>query len=140
MSIGLSSTIRNVRLQEILDAIDSGADEYDSAHLLLYSGDRPSTGEAIDEYENALLADFSLAFPCGTIVGAIFTFDDILSVVGLENGFVSWGRIVDCDGNFVMDLTATVSGGGGDIIVSALETFVGVAVNFISGVITEGNA
>jgi len=140
MTIGLDTTIRTGRLQTVLDAVDFEGDEYDSAHLLIYSGDRPVTGGAVDEYENDLLVDFSLSFPCGTIINNVLTFGVVASVLGLLYGFASWARLIDSNGVFVADLSVTDTNGVGDIKISSLEIFVGIAVYFVSGAITEGNA
>ncbi len=139
MTIGLLDTLRSDRLQLILDAIDATSDEYEGAHLLIYSGDRPTTGGAIDEYDNILLAKFALPFPCGTITNCVLTLGSVGNVVGLDNGNASWARITDAVGNFVMDLSVTVTGGGGDIIISSVSIVTDGIVKFLSGTITEGN-
>jgi hypothetical protein len=140
MTIGLDTTIRTNRLQTVLDAIDFEADEYDAAHLLIYSGTRPVTGEAIDEYENDLLVDFILPFPCGTITNNVLTFGTVADSLGLVEATASWARKIDSNGTFIADLSVTDTNGSGDIKINSLSIFVGVAVSFVSGTITEGNA
>jgi hypothetical protein len=139
MTIGLLAALRNNRLQLILDAMDSSSDEYEGAHLLIYSGDRPDTGEDIDEYDNFLLADFVLPFPSGSITDGVLTFGIVNNTVGLANGIASWARITDAIDNFVMDLSVTATGGSGDIKISSTSIEIDGTVKFISGIITEGN-
>ena len=140
MTIGISTTLRNSRLQLLLDAIDNGADEYNSAHLLIYSGDRPATGEAIDEYDNILLVSFSLLFPCGSITGGILTFGALVDVLGLDDGTATWARITDEGDVFVADLSVTNEVGSGDVKINDTAIVVGGTVHCTAASITEGNA
>jgi hypothetical protein len=143
MTIGLSTALRNSRLQAIADALNLDMDEYeeyDCPKLLLYSGTRPATGEVLDEYDGDLLATFSLPYPCGTIVNGVFTFGTVPNTVGEIAGTVAWGRLVDLYGDFVADLSVTASGGGGDCIIDNVVIGVGDTIVFVSGTITEGNA
>lgn len=141
MTIGISTAMRNSRLQLILDAIDAESDEYSPAHLLIYSGTKPATGEILDEYDDAvLLADFLLPYPCGIITDGVLTFGTIEDVVGLVNGIAVWARITDADDVFVMDLTVTDYFGNGDVKVDNLQVYEDAAVHCTIAVITEGNA
>ena len=140
MTIGLLAALRNNRLQLILDAMDSSSDEYEGAHLLIYSGDRPDTGEAVDEYDNILLADFVLPFPSATITDGVLTFGTVNDTEGLANGTASWARITDAVDAFVMDLSVTATGGSGDVKISSVSITMYGVVKFLSGTIIEGNA
>jgi len=140
MTIGLSTTLRNARLQHILDAIDAGGDEYGGGHFLIYSGDRPATGVAIDEYENILLLNFALSWPCGSITDGVLTFGAVGSVVGLAEGVATFARLVDEGDLFVADLSVSVVGGVGEVQLDYTDIHVGTVVNCVSAVITEGNA
>ena len=141
MTIGLSTTLRSNRLQVFLETVDHASDEYDSAHLFIYSGDRPVTGGAVDEYDNTLLLDFLFPFPCGSISNGILTFGTIEDVYGLSAGVPSWARIVDADENFVADLSVTNLIGNGDVKLDSLtlEIFVGGLVKCTVATMTEGN-
>jgi len=140
MTIGLSTTLRNARLQHILDAIDAGGDEYGGGHLLIYSGDRPATGVVIDEYENDLLLSFPISWPCGSITGGVLTFGTVGSAVGLAEGVAVFARLVDEDNLFVADLSVSIVGGAGEVKLDYIDIHVGTVVNCISAVLTEGNA
>lgn len=139
MSIGLKSSIRTARLQLILDAIDAGADEYDPSKLLIYSGERPSTGGLVDEYD-VVLVEFNLAYPCGSIINNSLCFDGIADVVASGSGLAIWGRIIDSEDNFVMDLSVTNYTGSGDIKLDSTTIVQGENVHCSSATITEGNA
>ena len=139
MTIGISTTLRNSRLQLLLDAIDNGADEYSTAHLLIYSGDRPDTGEAIDEYDNILLVNFSLPFPSGTIFDGVLTFGTIDDSTGSNYGIARWARVNDEGDVFVADLSVTNESGNGDVKVNDTEIFEGGTIHCHSASITEGN-
>lgn len=138
MTIGISSTLRDARLDLIKDAIDLGGDEYGGGILRIYSGTRPATGGALGGA--VLLLEYDLAWPCGTITSGVLTLDSVASTIGLAAGTATWARIVDVDENFVMDLSVTEEGAGGDIVLSSTLIAISMEVLFISGGITEGNA
>lgn len=141
MTIGLSLDMRNDRLQLILDAIDNGGDEYEGAHLLIFGGDRPTTGEEyLDEYDNDILVDFLLPWPSGSITNGVLTFEDVPDAEGLMAGTASWARIIDAPGNFVMDLSVTIESGNGDVKINSLSIAEGATITCVSASISEGNA
>lgn len=137
--IGLASTLRGARLQLVLDAIDLYADEYDTAKLQIYSGPRVSTGAVPDEYDNELLAELAFGYPCGTIADGVLTFNEMEDGVGLAHGDAVWGRILNSNDEFVMDLSVSGPAGDGDIRLDSVTIEIGIPVEFISGALTEGN-
>jgi hypothetical protein len=137
--IGFSTDLRNEILDVVKTHIDWEGDEYDPAHLLIYSGDRPSTCQEIDEYDNILLADFLLPYPCGTVNEGVLTFGEIADTLGLASGTISWGRIVDCTGYAVMDLSATTYVGTGDLKFDSLDVEIDLPIHCTAASITEGN-
>jgi hypothetical protein len=144
MTIGMSVTVRNSRLQELIDSIDFGLDEYDeydAAKLLIYSGTRVATGVALDEYDDAvLLASFDLPFPCGSVVNGVLTFNSVADTIGLVSGLATWARVVDYLGTFIMDMSVTIAGSGGDCQIDDPNILQSGTVKCNSVVITEGNA
>ena len=141
MSIGFDADLRNNRALVIVAAIDAGADEYASGHLLIYSGDRPATGGEVDEYDNELLVDFFLPFPCGTVSNGVLTFNAIEDAVAVASGTAVWARITDADDNFVMDLSVTETGGSGDVQVDSIGAEITDEATICCTVatLTEGN-
>ena len=137
MTIGINADIRNSRLQLILDAIGDGADEYGAGKLQLYSGTRPATGGSIGAC--VLLAEYNFSNPCGTITSGVLTFDTLEDAMGIAAGNASWARIIDNDGDFVMDLSV---GGlsGTDVIMDSVVIEIGSPITCTLATITEGNA
>lgn len=137
--IGLSTAMRNSRLQLILDAIDAAGDEYGAGILSIYSSVRPPTGEALDEYDIALV-EFMLPYPCGTISNGVLTFGAIPDVLAIASGIAVWGRITDISNNFVADLSVTSLVGNGDVKIDDTDIVSGGVVHCNSAILTEGNA
>jgi hypothetical protein len=137
--IGISTTMRNSRLQLILDAIDLGGDEYGAGILLIYSGTRPATGLPPDEYD-AVLVEFMLPFPCGVISDGVLTFGAVSDVLATASGVATWARLTDINDNFVADLSVTSLVGSGDVKIDSTDIVSGGVVHCNSAVITEGNA
>lgn len=134
MTLGLSTTLRNNRLDQIRALIDAGV----SAGLLrIYDGARPATGGA----PTTKLAELTLSDPCAPgAAGGQLT----LSAIGADltadaTGTATWFRIVDSAGNFVMDGSVTATGGGGDITFNTVAFVAGAQVTITSAVFTEGN-
>lgn len=140
MTIGLSTGMRNDRLQLILDAIDSVGS---GGHLLLFNGTKPAVGSFVDEYDEYdaydLLANFTLPYPCGTISNGILTFGAISDAIGLETGSATWARIINASGVFVMDLTVGVLSSFDVVMDSVVVDYMG-PVSCTIATITEGNA
>lgn len=138
MTLGMSTTLRNNRATQNLNAIDANAS---AGQILLYSGSRPATGAAITS--QLLLAQFTLPKPSGTVSGGVLTFNAISNTTGTAAATASgtdttWARILDGGGNFVMD--ASVGTSGADINLNAIHIVTGATVSISSGTITEGNA
>ena len=140
MTIGIDMDLRDARLLLIQEAIDFEADEYNTGKLRIYSGERPDTGAEPDEYDNVLLAEFNLPYPCGSITEGILTFNEIISVYGLVNGVASWGRIVDADDAFIMDLSVTSILGNGDIKIDDVNIVINVLIICSLASLIEGNS
>jgi hypothetical protein len=138
--IGLGITLRNSRLSLIKDAIDLDADEYNTAKFLLYSGIRPVTEAEPDEYDNILLGEFALSWPCGSISNGVLTFVNPDDIFGLANGIAVWGRLLTVDDIFVMDLSVSNYTGSGDIKIDSTSIILGEKIHCQNFSITEGNA
>ena len=140
MTIGLNASMRTARLQLILDAIDADMDEYSTpSKLLIYSGERPSTGGSVDEYD-PFLAEFALPHPCGSIINNVLHFSIIDDVAASVSGTATWGRIVDSNDDFIMDLSVSNFTGSGDIKLDSVNIIQGENIHCNSAIITEGNA
>jgi hypothetical protein len=137
MAIGYSTTVRTARLQAVADAINGGAG---AGVLRFYDGTRPATGGTVTN----LLAEVTLADPVHeSNSGGVLTLDfnpDLQDASANASGTATWARITDSTGTFVMDLSVTASGGGGDIELSTNVLVAGGVVLITAGTITAGNA
>lgn len=134
MAAGFATSLRTNRATQILNAMDAGSA---GAKIRLYNGTRPATGGTV----TTLLAELTCATTSGTVTNGVFTLGAITQDSSADaTGTATWARIVDSDGNFVMDVSVTATGGGGDITMGSTSLIAGVPVAAISFVITEGNA
>ena len=134
MAIGLNSSLRNARAQEIINRVDLGSS---NGYINFYGGTRPSTGGLV----TSLLATCILADPSASVTNGIITFNPISDDVSADaDGVITWARFFDSDNTFVMDMSCGIAASGADIIFNTTQTKTGGAVQIISGVITEGSA
>ena len=137
MAAAYETTLRNQQLNVVRDRIDAGTG---SGSLVYYDGTRPATGGAATN----VLASQPLPEPVAAdAAGGVLTFDPVSDVNATGDGTCTWARVLDGDGNFVMDLDVGLSGSGADIIVNT-TTFSsaggGSNVSVASATITRGNA
>lgn len=131
MAVGMSSTLRNARLDQITTA--AGA----SAKLRIYNGSRPATGGTATTLLAELTCNATFA-PAAS--GGTLTMNAISDDVSADaTGTASWARIVKSDGTtFVLDCSVGTS--GSDINLATTSLVAGAVVSVTSGVFTEGNA
>lgn len=131
MAFAYPEALRNARLQEIIDAIDAGTG---AGLLRFYDGTRPATGGTVTN----LLVEIPLNDPSfGAPSAGVATANAISAVAATAAGTASWARIVDSDGNFVLD--ADVGTSGTDIVVTTTAFTVGLNIDVTGFTITEGN-
>jgi hypothetical protein len=131
MALGMSTTLRNARLDAITTAVGA------SGKLRIYDGTRPATGGTATTLlaELTLNATFAPAASGGTLTLNAITADSSADATGTA----TWGRIVKSDGTtFVMDVSVGTSGADINLNTTILVTGANVAVT--SAVFTEGNA
>lgn len=132
MALGLNTTIRNNRLNQIKSGTDAGGA---AGFLRIYDGARPATGGTATN----LLAQLTFSYPCAPSASSgQLTFSAITSANASQSGTATWGRIVDSTGAFVADCSVGTS--GADYILNTTTITAGVQVSCSSGVLTEGNA
>jgi hypothetical protein len=129
MAVGYSTTIRNDRLTQVVNACSNG-------FLRIYDGSRPATGGSV----TTLLAELRLAGPSATVSGGVATFASITADSSANNtGTATWARIVAGDGStHVADYSVSTS--GADINFDNLAFTQGGTVSISSFTTTEGNA
>lgn len=139
MADGYSTTLRNNRATQVINALDANASP---GQILIYSGTRPATGAAITS--QLLLATLTLSKPSGTVSGGVITFNAVTSGTGTAAATgtgtdATWARLQDGGGTFVMDTSVGTSGAG--INLSSIHIVTGATVSIATGgTDTEGNA
>jgi hypothetical protein len=131
MTVGMSSTLRNARLDAITTA--AGA----SAKLRIYDGTRPATGGTATTLLAELTCNATFA-PAAS--GGTLTLNSITSDTSADaTGTATWARIVKSDGTtHVLDCSVGTS--GADINLNTVSLVSGATVAVTSAVFTEGNA
>jgi hypothetical protein len=130
MTIGLSTTARNARL----DAITTQAGA--NALLKLYSGTRPSTGGTVTTLLATLTCGATLA-PASS--GGVLTFNAITAGTAAATGTATWARLTTSGGTFVMDMDVGTAGPA-EVVMGTTSIVSGAQVSISSGTLTEGNA
>lgn len=138
MTIGLSAAVAIAACAAQVEMID--ADAPDGGKLLVYGGTRPDDPDTAAGDDP--LIEFDLPNPAfGTPVdgpaGATATASAIDPVPALEDGTVTWFRVTDNTGNPVFDGNATATGGGGDLIISAVNVTAGLEISVTSFTYTQ---
>jgi hypothetical protein len=133
MTIGMSTALRNARLDAITTA--AGA----NAKLRLYTGTRPATGAAITS--QTLLAEMT----CGATFapaasGGVLTLNAITGDSSADaSGTATWARLLKSDGTtHVLDMDVGTS--GADFNMNSNVISAGAAVSITSATLTESNA
>lgn len=133
---GLSTTVRNNRLTQIINAIDGGAG---NGTIKPYTGTRPATGGAITS--QVLLGTLTFSKPCGTVSSGVLTFAAIAADSSADaDGTATWARIADSAGTFVGDVDIGVSGSGATIVMNTTSIVAGGSISITSAQINDGNA
>lgn len=136
MTIGLSTDLRNSRLETIAAALDAAATP---GKILLYSGTRPATGAAITS--QTLCGTITLSDPSATASAGILTFGTFTDDTNADaTATIAWARALDGDNNFVLDMGCGLSGSGQELIFNTLNVQAGGLIQILSGSLTEGNA
>ena len=124
MAVTYSTAIKTVRMQAVADLIDTGLGA--GVLEILTSAD-------------VLLASFQLVEPCGTVAGAVLTFDfdpDISDTSADATGTAAKAQIND--GSGVAQITGlTVGPSATDIILDSVSITSGQTVTITAGTITH---
>ncbi len=130
MTIGMSTALRNARLDAITTA--AGA----NAKLRLYSGSRPATGGTATTLLAELTcgATFAPAASVGVLTLNAMTSDSSADA----SGTATWARLVTSGGTFVMDMDVGTS--GADLNMNSNVISAGAAVSVSGATLTEANA
>lgn len=137
MALSYTTTIRDNRLQQVIDAIDGGAG---AGKVRVYDGTPPANvGTALSG--NTQLAELALSDPCATKTGGVLTFSTISDDVSADaTGTASFFRILDSNNVAHVQGTVSVNAGGGDLQFDSVSFVTGGTVSITSFTITAGNA
>jgi hypothetical protein len=132
MTLGMSSTLRNARLDAITTAV--GANGY----LRIYNGSRPATGGTATTLLAELRTNAS-AFAAAAS-GGVLTLNAVTQDSSADaTGTATWFRVLQSNGStFVFD--GSVGTSGQDLNLSTTSIVATGVVSVTSGTITEGNA
>lgn len=121
--IHLSEPSRNAAANAIVDLIDAGAGA--AGTIEVYDGTMPASVETAVAAQN-LLGTLTFATPAfGDATSGIVTAASITSDASIDmTGTASWARIKDTDGNAVMDVDVTETGGGGTVELNTVNLVV----------------
>ena len=137
MAAGMSTTLRNARLDAITAAIDAAAA---AGKIWIMDGTRPDTGAAITTQDT--LAVLTFAYPSAPEADdGVLTFYPLTSEdAAIDDGTATWARVLT-DGNaFVMDLSVGGPGSGADLELVNVNIEIGEEVAIAACTITEGGA
>jgi len=132
MTVGFLTALRNARLDAITTKLDAGSG---AGKLRIYNGTRPATGGAA----TTLLAELTLSDPSSAAAAnGVLTMSAITQDSSADaTGTATWARMVDSDGNFVLDCSVGTS--LTDIVLNTAAIVASAIVTITSAVFTEGN-
>ena len=136
MAIGYTATCRNNQLDEITALADAGAG---AALLRIYDGTRPTDADTAVGAQ-VLLAELTCTDPFAAAAsGGVLTASSISDDASANaTGTASWFRLVDSNGNAVID--GDVGTSGSDLNLNSVSITAGGTVSVTSFAITGGNA
>lgn len=134
MALTISTAARNAAADAVVDLIDAGDG---AGSLRIYDGTRP-VGPDTAVTTQTLLAEFTLNSPAFQAASNGTATLDVegLTTTGEAGGVASWFRLVDSDGNGVIDGSVSTTGGGGDLTLNTTTISIGLTVEITSGQIT----
>ena len=125
MAVTYATAVKTARMQAVADQIDGGAGA--------------GTLEIGTTSMASILATITLADPCGTVSGAVLTFDftPAVSDSSADNGgTAAEARIKDSTGTVIIS-GLTVGTSGTDIVLDSTSITAGQTVTLTSGTITH---
>lgn len=133
MATSISTAARNAACDAIVDLIDGGTG---AGTVEIRTGSKPATPATAAT--GTLLATLTLSDPAfGSAANGVATAGAVTGDSSADaSGTAGWFRVKDSSGTAIMDGTVTLSGGGGDMILSALDIVAGGTVNVSAWTVT----
>lgn len=136
-ALQLTVTVKNARLQAIADRINLGGSPTEPAVLRLYTGTMPVNPEDAVGIQ-VMLMEIQTSYPYElSIANGVLTADAMSQGVALGTGLVTWGRIVNFNGEQIFDAAVGVTGSGNAIEITSTSFLAGALVNVTSAIIVE---
>lgn len=134
MTIHTRTTTANSALSQYVSAIDAGP-SYGTVKI--YSGSMPSTPETAAT--GTLLAELTLAKPCGTVANKTLTFAAIArDNAANASGTAGYFRIADSAGNAILDGDVGITGSAAVLKLNTVAIAIDGPVEISSFVLTIG--
>lgn len=134
MTVRIADTVRNTMIDAIRAAIDAGAGP---GLLRIYAGSKPGTKGATPA--GALLAELTLADPCGTSSGGVLTFTvSFQDPSANASGTAAFFYLVDSTGAYVTEGDIATSGSDLNLVTTSIAS--GQPVTITSFTITAPSA
>lgn len=132
MTIGVSTDVKHSALIGIRALIDGGSA---AGMIRIYNNPRPATGAAITS--QTLLAEIDFNDPSfQDPVSGSMAMNLPISTTGLAVGTATWGRIVDSDSNFIIDIDVGDLLSSAELKLSTVAITIGGTINVVNGVIS----
>ena len=129
MASGMSTTLRNARLDAITTAVGA------SGLIKVYDGTRPATGGTATTLLATLTCSSTFA---AAAASGVLTLNAVTSNAAVATSTATWARITTSGGTFVCDVSVGTS--AADLILNTTSIVSGANVAVTSGTFTEGNA
>lgn len=133
MTLTLSNAAKSASANAAVDLVDGGPG---AGKVRIYDGSRPASPN-VAVTTQVLLAEVPLVEPAfSAAVNGVKTLDGVpLATTGLAVGTATWFRMVDSNNVAVIDGSAGTT--TQDLVLDSAEVTVGVAVQILSGTVTQ---
>lgn len=133
MAVRISNAARSAAADALVDLVDGGTG---AGTLKIYTGVQPA-GPATAP-SGTLLGTLTMTDPAfGNAANGVATAASITGDSSADaSGTAGWARIADSSGTAILDMSVTVSGGGGDLQLDSVNIVAGGAINVTSLTVT----
>ena len=138
MAFKIHPDVAAILAETLTGLVDAGATP---GKILIYDGVEPAN-PTIPVGAQILLAEFTLAnpsfaAPTQEVTGAVAAGTLPPAVPAAQNGLATWGRLVDGDGNVIIQGSATTMGGNGQFKLTSTDLVQGVDVAVVELTYTQ---
>lgn len=133
MAVRISTAARSAAADAIVDLVDGGTG---AGTLRIFTGAQPANPATAPS--GTLLGTLTMSDPAfGNAASGVATAAPITGDSSADaTGTAGWARIADSSGTAIIDMSVTVSGGGGDLQLDSVNIVAGGAINVTSLTVT----